>query len=45
MGRRLSAKDKLLVAAGALMLTGAAAFGALEAYWNEAAPLVGMTIN
>jgi alcohol dehydrogenase (cytochrome c) len=45
VGRRLSAKDRLLVTAGALMLTGAAAFGALEAYWNEAAPLVGMAIN
>jgi alcohol dehydrogenase (cytochrome c) len=45
VGRRLSAKDRLLVSVGALMLTGAAAFGALDAYWNEAAPLVGMAMN
>jgi alcohol dehydrogenase (cytochrome c) len=42
--RRPSA-NKPLVIVGFLVVAGATAFETLNAYWNEAAPLVGMAIN
>jgi alcohol dehydrogenase (cytochrome c) len=38
-------KNKLLFAAGALVVTVAAAAGGLYAYWDQAVPLGGMAIN
>lgn len=38
-------KHKLLVFAGAFVLVGAAAAGILDAYWAQAVPIAGMTIN
>jgi len=43
--RGLSTKNKLLIIAGVLVVTGAAAIGTLYAYWDQAVPLAGMTIN
>ena len=40
-----SMKNKLLIIAGVLVVTGAAAAGTLYAYWDQAVPLAGMTIN
>ena len=38
MTRRLSAKNKLLIIVGALVVTGAVAAGALYVYWDQAVP-------
>jgi alcohol dehydrogenase (cytochrome c) len=38
-------KNKLLIIAGALVVIGVAATGALYAYWDQAVPLAGMAIN
>ena len=40
-----SMRNKLLIIAGVLVLTGAAAIGTLYAYWDQAIPLGGMAIN
>ena len=45
MTRRLTTKNKLLTVAGALVVTGAVAAGALYVYWDQAVPLAGMAIN
>ena len=38
-------RNKLLIIVGALVVTGAAAAGALYAYWDQAVPFGGMAIN
>jgi len=38
-------KNKLLIIAGVLVVTGAVAAGALYVYWDQAVPLAGMAIN
>ena len=45
MTRRLATKNILLIIAGVLVVTGAAATGALYVYWDQAVPLAGMAIN